>query len=242
MTVYLISFGDSDDPYSKTDRHYIEQKKHRDYKKELERLMHSASKVGMNNLIRFDFNWLKETKEYSENKLLFSKRPYGWAFKPLSILFMLNKVNSGDVVLWSDSNHHFIRYPERIVDYAIKNNIYACDHSPRYYSNKCWTHRDTFISMGCDESRYWMAPQMHANVVGVCKNSFTMNFVEEWKNYTCDYNTNGINKKQNFPCFKEHRDDQSIFSILVEKYNITYQTHPGNSLVEHTILFLEELK
>ena len=225
MNTYLITFGGSDDPMSESDRWFIFGGIHRDYVKEGKRLVESAENVGLKGHF-YDFNWLKSTDEYHNNPITFSKRPYAWAFKPTAIWHKLNEINDGDVVIWCDTNHFVNFYPNRIIDVAKEHGIFTYDHSPTYYPNMCWTYRDTFVEMGCDEERYWKAPQMRANVIGICKNNFTMNFVNEWKNYTCNKNVTMTNNLKNFPCFTDTRDDQSVFSILVEKYKIPAQITP----------------
>jgi hypothetical protein len=50
----------------------------------------------------------------------------------------------------------------------------------------------------------------------------TRDFVNKWYEIACDYHniddSPSINK--NLHCFREHRHDQSIFSLLTKKYNI----------------------
>ena len=220
MNAYAITFAGSDDPFSLEERHYLDSGIHRDYVREARRLMGTAKEAGLKGRTIFNFNWLRSTIEYSDNPLVFAKRPYAWAFKPLSIYYTMLQIDQGDVVLYTDSNHYYTKYPSHAIRLAEHIGIYIRDHTPTVYQNGCWTHRDTFKRMNCDEPMYWSAPMKHADQLGICKNEFTMGFVEEWKNYTCDYLTSVANTEKNFPCFQDHRDDQSIISILTEKYGI----------------------
>jgi hypothetical protein len=225
MKTYLVNFSGTDDPYSENDRWFIARGMHRDYETESKNLIQSAKNVGL-EAEHYDFDWLKSTPEYKNNPLTFAKRPYAWAFKPVTIWHKLQGVDDGDVVIWCDSNHIVNVYPQRIINVALSQGIFAYDHTPTYYPNGCWTYRNTFKKMNCDEEKYWRAPQMHANVIGVCKNDFTMKFVEEWKNFTCDYDVMKNDDIDNFSCFVDTRDDQSVFSILVAKHNITPAMNP----------------
>jgi hypothetical protein len=96
--------------------------------------------------------------------------------------------------------------------------------------------------MDCDEEKYWNAFQYHADVLCIRKNSFTMNFVEEWKNFTCDYETIAVNNMENFPCYNDHRDDQSVFSILTVKHNIPASRNPADVLWEEQGMDLDDRK
>ncbi len=224
MQTYLITFAGSDDPFSKDDRWFIHKRMHRDYETEGKRLIQSAINMGLNGKF-YGFDWLKTTDEYKNNPVTFVKRPYAWAFKPTALWHQLQEMQEGDVVIWADSNHYINQYPQRIIDATLKNTIFAYDHTPTYYANACWTYRNTFKKMDCDEEKYWLAPQMRANVIGICKNDFGMRFVEEWKNYTCNHDVMK-DTGNNFPCFNDTRDDQSVFSILVAKYNIPHEMSP----------------
>jgi hypothetical protein len=137
------------------------------------------------------------------------------------------------VLFWVDSNHIFIEDPQIIIDFAIKNNIFCHDHYGVKYLNKCWTCRDTFVNMGCDELRYWNSRHLQVNTIAFLKNKHSVNFIEEWKNNSLEKRIIlGEGKYPNLDGFKEHRHEQSIFSILVEKYKIPYQPYPINIVDE----------
>jgi hypothetical protein len=227
-----ITFAGTTNPKNKEDRHYKAYGIHRDYVGEAERYVASAKKVGIENSLYYTIDDLKKSEEYKKNPKTFADPPYHWAFKPLFIYHTLNEMDYGEYVLYADSNYVFRKYPKRLMEIAFRHDIYTYDHSPTYYPNACWTYRDTFVRMGCDEEKYWKAPQYHADVLCIIKNSFTMAFVEEWKNFTCDYDTIAVNNLKNFDCYNDHRDDQSVFSILTVKHQIQAHGHPADILWE----------
>jgi len=53
----------------------------------------------------------------------------------------------------------------------------------------------------------------------MCKD--TRDLVNEWYNLSCDYHLidDSSSVAQNFDCFKEHRHDQSILSLLTKNIN-----------------------
>ena len=54
------------------------------------------------------------------------------------------------------------------------------------------------------------------------KNDFTVNLVKEYLQYAQDERiiTDLISENKNYDVFKDHRHDQSIWSLLCKKYNI----------------------
>lgn len=219
MKKILISFGGK--PVG-NNRHLLEFGIVRDYSAEVKRLLKSGEKYNFDDYWgEYDNEWLKNSKYWETDAIRVFKEPsFGWAFKSICIYDALNRVEDGDVILYIDSNDILINDPQPIIDFAIRYGIYSHDHTPTYYSNGDWTQRDMFIRMGCDEERYWNAPQIQVNIMAFCKNDFVMNFVGEWVKYSTDYETMIQNIYPNLPGFKEHRHEQSVFSILREKYKL----------------------
>ncbi len=90
--------------------------------------------------------------------------------------------------------------------------------------------------MGCDEDRYWNSLQMQCNIIGLKKTPKVEAFVLEWHRSALTYKIMfGENKYPNFEGFKEHRHDQSIFSILREKYDFPYLNRTENVWGEYII-------
>ena len=85
-----------------------------------------------------------------------------------------------------------------------------------------YTKRDTFILMGLDEPKYTESSQREATYIWLIKNDFTVNLVKEYLEYAQDERiiTDKISENKNYDVFKDHRHDQSIWSLLCKKYNI----------------------
>jgi len=193
----------------------------------------SAEKYGITNIISyFDYD-LKSRSFYKKNREILDI-PKGaglWLWKPFFILEGLTKLQDGDCLLYVDSGSLFISDPSEL--YKIcntnKSGILAFDASP--LNNSQWTKRDTFINLNADEKRYWECNHIIGTVVGFRKSKFTVEFVKEWLKYCQDYNTiaesENIRGKENLPDFISHRMDQSILSILIERYNIETYRNPS---------------
>ena len=91
-------------------------------------------------------------------------------------------------------------------------------------SNDSCTKRDCFLLMGLDDEKYYRDIQCAAGYVFLRKNNFTMNFVKEWLKYSTDPRalTDQSNElgESNTSVFTHHRHDQSIYSLLISKYNV----------------------
>ena len=218
---------------------WIEEGVTRDYQAEAERLMMTAKPYFDECIIR-DNDYIKNSPLYKDHKGVLDEPCFGYAYKALIPYEILQKINYGDFVLFVDSNHVVINDPQPIIDIAMKNGMFVKDHWGVKYMNKQWTLRNTFVRMVCDEERYWSSRHVQANIIGFIKNDFTINFFQEFL-------TNSLNRdiifgtgmNDNFLEFKEHRHDQSVFSILVQKYKIPYYENPQQIVPEMDIICIK---
>ena len=81
------------------------------YDAECERLVESAKPYGFKAAI-WSEEMLKETSLYRENRAIFDLPYFGWLFKPAVTMFVMSKLEFGDVLLYSDSNHVLVRDPQ----------------------------------------------------------------------------------------------------------------------------------
>lgn len=169
---------------------------------------------------------------YLKNKhILKSSRGDGyWLWKPYFIKKSLDAVNTGDFVFYCDSGSHFIKPITPLIDISIvnKQDIIAFELA---HIEKIWTKRDAFYYMDCDESKYYNSQQILGSFSLWRKSALSMDFVNEWLNYAQDDkiitdldNQCGL---PNYPKFQDHRHDQSIFSLLIKKYNLEVYRDPS---------------
>ena len=85
-----------------------------------------------------------------------------------------------------------------------------------------WNKMDLIEKLGMNKSEYLDTAQRQGgtNLFLVCKE--TRLLVNEWYELCCDYHNidDSASILPNFECFREHRHDQAIFSLLTKKYNI----------------------
>lgn len=230
MKKYLLTFGGKEFGWSRHNNKGI----FRDYYAEAERLIESAKKWDVIP-IHYDCSIVYVPEYYPKYKETLDRTGWGFAFKPIGYWKTLNEVmEEGDVAVFIDSNHVVAQDPSIYFQIAEQNSVFAQDHIWTYYPNKDWTHRDTFVNMGCDEEKYWNAPQLQCNVTGIKKDAKGMAFAKEYLDCCLDWRiTFGEGKYPDFPSYKENRHNQSVFSILCAKHGIPYLNRTNNVWMEY---------
>lgn len=179
------------------------------------------------DIFPFNDNWVRETWFYKENKNLFDTAETGFGYcswKPLIILEAFNRIQEGEIVLYSDVadeiyNPEFYSWMEKWTKgFGRMFNL-------NYYIHGQWTKRDCFVGMGCDEKEFWEHRQLEAGTFALAKNQENYNLLYEWLNWNSMPHIitkiPNIFGKENLPEFIDHRTDQSILTNLVIRRNYT---------------------
>jgi len=215
------------------------------YANSLANLEKSSLEIGKSDeFIPYTEEWLKSTEFWRKNAFILG-RPRGagyWIWKPYIILETFNKLQDGDIVLYSDAGLSVIGNLTPLYEVATKDSnggkilfkLPAVD-VPRHIA-KTWTKRDTFVLMECDSEEYWNANMGNGAVSLWRKSDENIEFLNEWLRYmrdsrivTDDPNMCG---RPNFMEFRDHRHDQSVLSLLAIKYGFEMFRDPtqwGNS-------------
>lgn len=228
MKKYLVTMAGKEQGFNDWNLYGV----HRDYNKEAERLFKSAESY-VDNMKAYDNEMILSSKYYEISRKVLDMPQFAGAFKAIILTEAIERMNDGDILFWSDSNHVFKNNAQPLIDFSVSNNMFIHTTTNVVYPNKDWTFRDMFVGMECDEDRYWNAPQMQVSVMCFCKTAFTMMFMQELLKYSLDYDVMvGNHKYEDFPSFRAHRREQSVISILVEKYKIPYQPEPVQYIPE----------
>jgi len=199
----------------------------------------------VNGGVDYVINWNDKSPEIVEfikqNHSLFYKdgkitRGFGfWSWQPFITLKTMELMNYGDVLIYMDSAINVIRDINDIISLSREKGILLFklgEHSNKDYRNFVWTKRDTFSVMGITDHSSSNYSQLTASVQVYVKSNETIRFLEEFMNYCkipmaiADSSHSGTildSTGKPFPeniGFKDHRHNQSILSILAEKYNI----------------------
>lgn len=192
--------------------------------------------AGLSHTINFRRQHLDPEFVQSHQALLNIKRGAGlWLWKPYLIRQALNQANLGDIVVYSDSSAVFLASIEPLISTCRESSsgILACDLGGLI--ERQYTKRDAFVLMGCDHPSYHNSAQLMTTLLVFVKNPRSELFVEQWLRYavhpqllTDNASVCGLPELSGF---REHRHDQSIFSLLYKKWQLqSYQTLSGQDI------------
>lgn len=171
----------------------------------------------------FSFSKKDIDKEFYErnSNILNRKRGDGyWIWKPYFIKRVLSEIEEGDFVFYSDAGAVFLKSVDILINELEKNKQDIMGYELPFIE-KQWTKRELFKTMNLDKKVYGESNQILAGLILIKKTKFSLNFIDEWLKYICvEQNVTDILSEEQEKCFKEHRHDQSIFSLLYKKYNL----------------------
>ncbi|AYV75178.1 MAG: hypothetical protein Terrestrivirus1_52 [Terrestrivirus sp.] len=192
------------------------------YARTLDRIKNEAYNMKIfDNVMCFNENdiedKIKEHKSFIEN----NKRGYGyWIWKPRAILKVLNTMEEGDILLYCDAgcslNVEGINRLNEYIDMTKTHDILTFE---LVHLEKTWNKMDSLKLLPEEK---WSSRQRMATVIFMVNCARIRTIVSEWIGITADYHmiddTPSI--EENDPTFKEHRHDQSIFSIVCKLNNL----------------------
>lgn len=213
----------------------------------LDRIRRQAEEFGVFDEINVlcEHDLPQDFKEKYADKLVLGSRGYGyWVWKPYLVLENLKRMQDGDVLLYCDCGSHinpnghevFNRY----LDLARSSEPGILGFSlGHWFLEYQWTKSDLLDYFGALGNKdVILTPQIESNTIFIIKNNKSVEFVEKWYDaWKKDDDFNLINdspsKIPNFTGFKEHRHDQSVFSILGKLNNIAVLEIYGNTFLDH---------
>ena len=162
-----------------------------------------------------------------ENHFILSQTLGGgcWLWKPWIIARTLQLMAVGDFLLYADASFFFLSSVNPLIEFFRAHDMSLMQFGIGYkFKEKYWTKRDALILMDADTPGYTETMQRMTGIIPLKKDDFSMHFVQEWLRYSQDCRIITRMKNQqgldNYPGFQEHRDEQSIFSILGKKYSL----------------------
>jgi hypothetical protein len=180
----------------------------------------------------FERNFLKNIKNVEIKKVpqLFDHtidlKNFSW--KIIAIHETIERMTEDSAVLWLDAGIELCNSVHTLFD-TIERDGYLFNISPLNHPN-CrvanLTHESAFNLMGVAKSQYENVPMINAGIQGYLKGHLSNKIVSDALFFASD---------PNVICgsIADHRHDQSIFSILRERYNLPakfwliYEPHSG---------------
>ena len=191
------------------------------------RLCNQATKINLFNKITFFTDtFLQNDTEFWErhsNFVIKNKKGYGyWLWKPYLIKKTIETLNDGDILLYLDSGCEInSNKRNEMINYfgMVKTNYIITSFT---FTEKNWNKMDLILHLNANSSEFIETPQRQAGaqLLYVCDK--TRRLVNEWYETACNYHLidDSPSIAKNCDGFREHRHDQSIFSLLTKKYNI----------------------
>lgn len=170
---------------------------------------------------------IKDDYRREHEQILQTKRGAGlWLWKVYFIKKALNEeCKEGDVLFYADAASFFFRSAIPLLD-KFEGDIFA---SKLPFIEEEFTKREVFDIMGLTDEYYIKTNQYHASFMAFRKNKFSEQFVGEWLHFCEDIRviSPDVCCGIQIPAFIEHRNDQSVFSLLCKKYKIIPSEDPS---------------
>lgn len=190
--------------------------------------------------IILDTDFWSKHKNFIES----NNRGYGYyIWKPYLIKKCLNDIKDGDILLYVDSGCEMnINGKKKLLYFInlVKNKLILGTSSVS--SDYDFTKMDLIKYFNFENNiELLKKPHMQAGILLIYKCEKTINLINEWYDI-CSNNYNFIDDSKsiskNFKEFIEHRHDQSVFNLLIKKYDLlNYDMDPtcfGIDITEKT--------
>lgn len=204
---------------------------HPSYYKALNRLLHEALDLNIFTSIKGftdkdlkeDTTFWKQHGKFLEN----NKRGYGfWLWKPYIVMKTLETMKENEVLFYADAGCKFDKkHPIKILQDKVDlvrrtKKIVGGFTCPELY----WTKMDLIKYLKMENHPKLRGCQYIGGAFMLIKTPQIVDFIKEWwRIATIDnyhFIDNSPSKVKNHRGFKEHRHDQSIFSLLVKKHDL----------------------
>ena len=161
---------------------------------------------------------------YNKNKNILSQKKGGgfWLWKPYFIYKTLEKLNDGDYLFYADAGSFFLKSVDILIKELDKSSQDIMGYELPLIESQ-WTKKELFINMGCEDDRFSQSNQIMASFFLIKKSNLSMKFFKEYLDYACDEkNVTDIFELDILQDnnFIDHRQDQSIVSLLYKKYGL----------------------
>ena len=168
-------------------------------------------------------------EEFKNNKLIgnvFNSQGRGagwWTWKPQIIYQKLNEIKENDILIYMDAGCSVNTSGEkRFKEYInmLNNSDYGILNFQLTQPETKWTNNATFDYHNVDlNSDIALSNQLLSGLIIIKKNSHSLDIIQKWRKVVLDdpyLFSNHYNKKRDG--FRDHRHDQSNFSLICKKY------------------------
>lgn len=184
----------------------------------------AISKGKADEVIEYSPSSLEDDFIMKNKRILSIKRGAGlWIWKPYIILKTLNSMNENDYLFYVDGGTLFINKIELLIPSLEKSEQDIMTFELPLLTQE-WTKNETQnIILSETNIKYIEDNQILAGYILMKNTPFTRKFMQNWLKYVQNeicILPNNLTHEINFWNFIEHREDQSIFSILCRVYGL----------------------
>jgi hypothetical protein len=191
-------------------------------------LLNSVKKYGSQfEIIIFNKNQIDNDFMIKNKAILSLNRGGGyWLWKPYIINNVLNKINDDDVIFYLDSKYYFIEdFANLYLEYLTTNDLLVWNNKPNEHTwdMKNWCKMDVILKYNMyDKIFIENIKDCWAGAIVVKKTKNTIKYMQEWLDMCCIHEdiTDSPSIAENSELYREHRHDQSLLNIVLQKYNI----------------------
>jgi hypothetical protein len=155
--------------------------------------------------------------------ILKNRRGYGyWIWKPYIVKKTMDGLVDGDVLLFLDAgceiDNRFAKHFDNLFEIVKKDSIIGS----QVCIERRWNKMDLIVELDALDNHFMdgLQRQSGTNMFYVCDK--TRELVRRWYEVACNYHfiDDSPSVLPNFPDFREHRHDQSVFSLLTKKMGL----------------------
>jgi hypothetical protein len=134
----------------------------------------------------------------------------------------MQNMKDGDYLLYLDCGCEVDARQKDYLAYCFETARHAGIVATMNSMEHSWNKMDLILHLNAFDNRYINAPQRQAGAILFCVNESTRQLVQKWYETGCNYHLidDSPSTHPNLSSFKEHRHDQSIFSLLTKKYEL----------------------
>jgi hypothetical protein len=198
-------------------------------------LKNEYTNLGFKNILPYRSEDVKTGDFYHKNKeILDCETGDGfWLWKPKILLDTFDKINYGDVIVYTDSGDLLTLTVDDIMSFSRDYDYYFTNWGGTRWAQKICTKRDCFILMDCDSKEYHDTSQMEAGFLILKKTDSMLALLNDYLKY-CGIKEiidNEQNKYgNNFENWQFHRNDQSILTNLIVKHGLNFNNSLDNKI------------
>ena len=193
------------------------------YPKSLKRIKNEARAMGVFDTIMVCDETDLDPDFYEQHKDFMHTSPRGfgyWIWKPQIILQALHCSPDGKFVVYADCgstlNPKAVKRLWEYTEYARNSPTHIMGFKLGFYEHN-WTKKKT-LDLFPKHFRYTF--QNHATIMVIYNSPRSRKFIKEWLDICTADNYEYINDiHDDEPDLKDHRHDQSVYSLLSKKYN-----------------------